>query len=145
MNLFNPQYPTYDAINLEITGYDFPILESYQRFVDRIAKSLEIEISTGWAHPPTKKRIIRYKDNSTNISSEYNLTTYKRYLQLSEVEAPVYSVFLRFIQSGLPEGVKLNVIHHTDFIEESRYVPDRELLELKEQLDKAGGPLKTRK
>jgi large subunit ribosomal protein L48 len=146
LNLLVSQFPTYDVINLEITGYDYPALESYQRFVDRIAKAMDIEISIGWAHPPAKKKIVRFKENSTNISSEYNLTTYKRYLQLTEVQAPSYNVFLRFIQSGLPEGVNLSVVHHTDLIEESRYVPDKELLELKDQLDKAGGPiLKTRK
>lgn len=146
LDLLKPQYPTYDVINLEITGYDYPVLESYQRFVDRIAKSLDLEISQGWAHPPTKKKIIRYKENSTNISSEYNLTTYKRYLQLTDVQSPIYAVFLRFIQSGLPEGVKLAAVHHTDVLEESRYVPDKELLELKDQLDKAGGPItKTRR
>lgn len=138
-----PEHPTYDVINLEISGYDYPLLESFQRFVDRIAKSLDLDISQGWAHPTMKKKILRYKENSTNVSSEYDLTTYKRYLQLTEVQAPIYPVFLRFVQSGLPEGVKLSVLHHTDLIEESRYVPDKELLELKDQLDKAGGPLKT--
>lgn len=120
-------------------------MESYQSFVDRIAQSLDLSVKTAWAHPPSKKKILRYKENSNQISSEYNLTTYKRYLQITECEAPIFSLFVRFIQSGLPEGVKLSVIHHTNFIEESRYVPDKELLDLRDQLDKAGGPLKTRK
>lgn len=65
---------------------------------------------------------------------------YERFIQISEVQAPVYPVFLRFIQTALPDGVTISVIHHTDFIEESRYVPDKELLDLKAQLEKAGGP-----
>lgn len=145
LHLLKPQHPTYDVINLEISGYDYPLIESFQRFVDRIARSLSIDISQGWAHPPCKKKIILYKENSTNVSTEYNLTTYKRYLQLTEVQAPIYATFIRFVQSGLPEGVTLSALHHTDLIEESRYVPDKELLDLKDQLDKAGGPLKTRK
>lgn len=110
MNLLKPQHPTYDIINLEIIGYDYSLLESFQRFVDRIAKSLDLDVSSGWAHPPTKKKIIRYKENSTNINSEYNLTTFKRYLQLNEVQAPIYNVFVRFIQSGVPEGMKLFIL-----------------------------------
>lgn len=82
----------------------------------------------------------RYKPNSTTVESDYNLTSYERYVQISDIQAPVYPLFLRFIQAGLPEGVTLNVIHHTDFIEESRYVPDKDLLDLKAQLEDAGGP-----
>ncbi|XP_070498812.1 large ribosomal subunit protein mL48 [Chironomus tepperi] len=136
-----PKYPTYDVINVKITGYDYPILESYQRFVHRIAESLDFDVSECWAHPPKKTRVVRYKPNSSNIESEYNLTKYERYIQISDILAPIYPVFLRFVQSGLPEGVTLSVVHHTDFIEESRYVPDKELLDLKAQLEAAGGPI----
>lgn len=73
------------------------------------------------------------------------MTTFQRFLQISDIQAPIYPVFLRFIQSALPEGVTLSIVHHTDFIEESRYVPDKELLDLKSQLEKAGGPLKSGK
>ena len=140
-----PPYPTYDIINVKITGYDFPILESYQRFVHRIATALDLDVSENWAHPPKKENVIRYKPNSAVVDSEYKLTTYERYVQISDIEAPTYPLFLRFIQSGLPEGVTLSVVHHTEFIEESRYVPDKDLLDLKAQLDAAGGPLSTKK
>lgn len=141
LELMKPKHPTYDVINVKITGFDYPILESYQRFVHRIAESLDFDVSECWAHPPKKTRVIRYKPNSSNIESEYNLTKYERYIQISDIQAPIYPVFLRFIQSGLPEGVTLSVVHHTDFIEESRYVPDKELLDLKAQLEAAGGPI----
>lgn len=139
-----PPHPTYDVINVKISGFDFPILENYQRFIHRMAESLELDVSECWAHPPKKIKIIRYKENSTNVDAEYNMTTYERFLQISDLQAPIYPVFLRFIQTALPEGVKLSVVHHTDFIEESRYVPDKELLDLKVQLEKAGGPLGSR-
>ncbi|KAG5682091.1 hypothetical protein PVAND_011470 [Polypedilum vanderplanki] len=152
-SLYNPPYlelmkkkhPTYDVINVKMTGYDFTVLESYHKFVHKIAKSLDLEIEESWAHPPKKTKIIRYKPNSTNIEAEYSLTAYERYIQLADVESPIYPVFLRFIQAAIPEGIKLSVVHHTDLTEESRYVPDKELLDLKAQLEAAGGPLKTRK
>lgn len=139
-----PEYPTYDVINVKISGYDFPILESYQRFVHRIATSLDLDVSECWAHPPKKEHIIRYKPNSTVINSEYKLTTFERFVQINDIQAPIYALFLRFIQNGLPEGVTLSVVHHTDVLEESRYVPDKDLLDLKAELDAAGGPRKTR-
>jgi large subunit ribosomal protein L48 len=110
-----------------------------------MADSLEINIIDNWAHPPKKSKIIRYKENSTNIETEYNLTNYERYVQIADIQAPIYSVFMRFLQSAQPEGIKMSVVHHTNLIEESRYVPDKELLELKDQLDKAGGASKKRR
>jgi large subunit ribosomal protein L48 len=141
----NKPHPTYDVINVKMTSFDYTVLESYHRFVHRVAKSLDFEIEDSWAHPPKKTKIVRYKPNSTNLETEYNLTAYERYIQLEDVQSPIYSVFLRFIQTAIPEGVKLSVVHHTDFTEESRYVPDKELIDLKAQLEAAGGALKSRK
>lgn len=145
LDALKPEFPTYDVINVKITGYDFPILESYQRFVHRIAESLQLDVSECWAHPPKKEQIVRYKPNSALVESEYKLTTYERYVQINDIEAPTYPLFVRFIQTGLPEGVTLSIVHHTDFLEESRYVPDKDLLDLKAQLEAAGGPITKKK
>lgn len=137
-----PKYPTYDCLNFKITGYDFTVLESYQRFMHKFAEALDLDVSECWAHPPKKERIVKYKPNSSTIESEYNMTTYIRFIQISEIQAPIYTLYLRFIESAIPEGVTLSVIHNTDKVEESRYVPDKNLLDLKVQLEEAGGPLK---
>lgn len=141
LDAMKPEFPTYDVINVKITGYDYPVLESYQRFVHKAAKFLELDVSECWAHPPKKEQIIRYKPNTAVVDSEYLLTTYERFVQISDIQTPVYPLFIRFIQSGLPQGVTLSVVHHTDFLEESRYVPDKDLIDLKAQLDAAGGPI----
>lgn len=141
LDLMKPPHPTYDILNLKINGYDYPLLESYQRYVHRIAESLDFNVSDCFAFPPHKHKILRYKGGSSNIETEYNLTTYERYIQIMDAQVPIFQVFLRFIQAGIPEGVTLSVVHHTDFIEESRYVPDKELIDLKAQLEAAGGPL----
>ncbi|CAO1398725.1 unnamed protein product [Diamesa hyperborea] len=145
LNSLKPEFPVYDTLNVRITGYDFPLLESYQRFVHRIAEALNLDVSECWAHPPKHTQILRYKPNSAVVDSEYKLTTYERYVQVSDIQAPTYPLFLRFIQSGLPEGVTLKICHHTEDIEEARFVPDKDLLELKAQLNEAGGPISTKK
>lgn len=85
-------------------------------------------------------QIQRLKPQSTVIETEYKLITYNRTIQLANVAAPLYQVLLRTCQAAQPEGVALRVVEHSDDHEEVRYVPDRELLELKEQLDEMGGP-----
>lgn len=50
--LMKSPHPTYDMINVKISGFDFPILENYQRFIHRMAESLELDVSECWAQPP---------------------------------------------------------------------------------------------
>lgn len=79
------------------------------------------------------------------IDAEYKLTEYVRVLQIEDMQAPFYPMLLRLAQAALPEGVSLEVSEHTDDDDEVRYVPDRDLLELKQQLDDLGGPIASKK
>lgn len=145
LDALKPECPTYDVINVKISGFNFPVLESYQRFVHRIAVAMDLDVSECWAHPPKKQQIMKYRPNSSVVDSEYKLTTYERYVQINDIESPSYPLFVRFIQQGLPEGVTLSVVHQTDFLEESRFVPDKDLLDLRSQLEAAGGPMTGKK
>ncbi|XP_020807073.1 39S ribosomal protein L48, mitochondrial [Drosophila serrata] len=140
-----PKFPQYESLNVQIKGYDYPQLESYQRFLHGVAEYLELDVSDCYALPPQQTQVQRLRPNSTVIESEYKLTTYERNLQLNNVDAPVYPQFLRLAQSALPEGVSLSVQEHTDDCEERRYVPDKELLDLKSELDRMGGPTTSKK
>ncbi|XP_068151475.1 large ribosomal subunit protein mL48 [Drosophila tropicalis] len=140
-----PKFPQYESLNVQIKGYDYPILESYQRFLHGLAEYLDLDVSDCYALPPQHTQVQRLRPNSTVIEAEYKLTTYERSLQLSNVDAPVYPQFLRIAQAALPEGVQLSVHEHTDDFEERRYVPDKDLLDLKAELDRMGGPTTTKK
>lgn len=56
--------------------------------------------------------------------------------------APALGSFLRLAQAGLPQGVSIDVVDYMPEQEKARYVPDRELLELKDQLEDMGGASK---
>ena len=49
-------------------------------------------------------------------------------------------ILFEFIQTALPEGVQMNVKTHGRDDEISRYVPNLELMALKDQLTEMGGP-----
>lgn len=57
------------------------------------------------------------------------------------VDVPAWALgtLLRVCRALLPEGCTLNVHEHTIEHEEIRYVPDNELIELKQQLEDMGG------
>lgn len=135
-----PKYPVYETINIQVRGYDYAILENYQRFVHRIAAAMELDIADGWATPPQQTLVQRLKPQSTVVETEYRLHTYNRTVQLANVAVPLYPLLLRVCQAALPEGVALRVVEHSEDHEEIRYVPDRELIELKTLLDDMGGP-----
>ncbi|KAJ6637142.1 39S ribosomal protein L48, mitochondrial [Pseudolycoriella hygida] len=145
LELLKPPYPVYETLNVQIKGYDYAILENYQRYVRKVANAMELEIATAWAAPPEKFKIQKFKPQSSVVESEYVLTLYHRTIQLLQVGAPSVPVLLRLTQAALPEGVSLSFAEHSDEDEENRYVPDRELNEMKKELDELGGPVKKRK
>ncbi|XP_067624871.1 large ribosomal subunit protein mL48 [Eurosta solidaginis] len=147
LDSLKPKYPQYTCLNVQIKGYDFPILESYQRYVHSIAEYLGIDVSDCYALPPQATQVQKLRPNSTVVDAEYRLTIYERNLQINDVDAPIYPVFLRIAQAALPEGVELSIKEHSEEFEERRYVPDRDLLELKAELERiqTGAPAPKKK
>lgn len=137
-----PKYPQYDALDVTIKGYDFPVLESFQKHLHSIAEYMDLDVEDGWALPPKVLKIQRFKPKGTVVDSEYTLNVYERTLQLCNLDAHSYPTFLRLAQQSLPEGVDLQVMEHTEDMDEARYVPDRELMELKNQLEGMQKPIK---
>lgn len=66
-------------------------------------------------------------------------------MQISDIAAPNFPILLRLAQAAQPEGVSISVVEHTEEHEEYRYVPDKDLNELKHQLDEMGGPTKKKR
>lgn len=66
-------------------------------------------------------------------------------LQIYDLPAYFYPVYLRLVQAAIPEGVTLNVIEHQPEHERIRFVPDTELKELQEELEDLGGARKIKK
>merc|ERR1712116_17212 len=83
-----------------------------------------------------------YKPTSMAIDSRYSLNTYERNVQVSELLSTKAPIFFSIIQTALPEGVQLNINHHSPDDELVRYVPDLELNQLKVSLEEMGGPSK---
>lgn len=54
---------------------------------------------------------------------------------MSEVSSIKSSILIRALEASLPQGVILNVDVFDPATEQKRYVPDKELLDLKSTLD----------
>lgn len=94
-----------------------------------------IHVSSSWPLPSQEFKIQKFKTGTTKVISEYNLKLYERNTQMSEVTSLKYSVLIRALEAALPQGVILNVNIYDPTLEEKRYIPDKELIDLKIALD----------
>ncbi|KAI8422288.1 hypothetical protein MSG28_006169 [Choristoneura fumiferana] len=134
-----PDEPVYDCLNLQIKGYDFALLEACQSQIHRYAEVMGLQVDDSWATPAKQLKVQRFKPNSTVVDAEYSLNVYERNVQVVDVPAWALGTLLRVSRAVLPEGCSLNVHEHTIDHEEVRYVPDNQLLDLKQQLEVMGG------
>ncbi|KAJ8963940.1 hypothetical protein NQ314_005271 [Rhamnusium bicolor] len=152
-SLYEPDYlegqkskiPLYDTLNIFIRGYDYPILENYQKFLHNMIKNMDINVEECWANTPQHMQISTYKPKSEVVKAQYNLRVYERAVQITDVSTLQFPVVLRAIEASLPTGVTVEVRPHEESDEEKRYIPDSELNALKQELDDLGGPSKTKK
>ncbi|KAI4488770.1 hypothetical protein M0802_011280 [Mischocyttarus mexicanus] len=131
LEALKPKVPIYPILNIQITGYIYPVLQSYQSFIHRVAKIMDIDVDDSWALPAKELKIQRYKPRSTVVVAEYNLNIYERNIQLADITASQCPSLIRILETALPEGVNLNVTIFDPSIESKRYIPDKDLLELK--------------
>merc|ERR1711911_143104 len=137
-----PEVPVYNLLNIKIQSYDFHVLENFSSYIHKTAENMDIEVTECWAVPCQKHEIHTYKPTSMAIDSRYSLNTYERNVQVSELLSTKAPIFFSIIQTALPEGVQLNINHHSPDDELVRYVPDLELNQLKVSLEEMGGPSK---
>nr|CAG4650682.1 EOG090X0MUO [Sida crystallina] len=135
-----PQVPTLDLINVQLKSFNFPKLENFSSYVHKTAENMGLSVEECWAAPGKSYKIHTLKPASAVIETEYQLSKYERVVQLADVPATKIPLFLEVIQTALPEGVELNVRPHNEEDESDRYIPDLELLQLKEELTDLGGP-----
>ncbi|KAJ8938731.1 hypothetical protein NQ318_005586 [Aromia moschata] len=152
-SLYEPDYlqglkskvPLYDTLNIQLKGYDYPVLESYQKFVHNLLRNMDVNVEECWAVPAQHMQMSLYKPKSEIVSAQHLLRIYERTVQITDVSTLQLPIILRAIESSLPAGVTVTVRPHEDSDEEVRYIPDSELNTLKQELEDLGGPSRTKK
>ncbi|XP_060849083.1 uncharacterized protein LOC132928435 isoform X2 [Rhopalosiphum padi] len=142
LDMLKPDIPEYEKVNIQIKGYDFAILESFQKLVHTIAENMDLEVSDGWALPPKTINVKRFIANSENVETQYTLNVYERNIQVVDVPSTKLSLLIEVVEDSLPAGVKASIHRHTEEQETLRYIPDNELKTLKVQLEEMGGSRK---
>merc|ERR1719510_1307247 len=140
--IFEPDYldaaglvpPTYPAINIQMKGYDFDILESFQSYIHNVAENIGIDVSEAWATPASSYNVFTYADESTAVKDTYTLHLYERNIQIVNVQTTELPVLIDIVRKTLPEGVRLSVHEHKAQHKEARFIPDPFIEEIREEL-----------
>lgn len=66
-------------------GYDYPILENYQKLVHKLAINMEIDVEESWPLPHQDWSVKTFKPNSELVNAEYKLKMYQRVIQVTDV------------------------------------------------------------
>nr|XP_012141486.1 PREDICTED: 39S ribosomal protein L48, mitochondrial isoform X2 [Megachile rotundata] len=129
------EIPVYPILNIQLRGYVYPVIENYQSYIHKLARVLNITVEDGFPFPHREFNVKRFKPGGTVIDSEYDIKIYERDIQVSDVTATNCPIFIRILEATLPEGVSICIDKYDPMIQNKRIIPDKELLELKSQLN----------
>ncbi|XP_037072620.1 uncharacterized protein LOC119093720 isoform X2 [Pollicipes pollicipes] len=100
--------------------------------------ALDVDVNDCWASPHSSCRVTRFKLDSAIVETSYEMKTYERNVQLSELPATVAPLVAELLQRSTPPGVWVRLHPHESQHDDLRYVPDLQLKELKQQLSEVG-------
>ncbi|XP_078037188.1 mitochondrial ribosomal protein L48 [Augochlora pura] len=127
--------PLYPVLNIQIRGYSYPLLESYQSLIQKLTNELDVDIDDSYAFPHRDLKIERYRKQSSLTESEYNFKIFERDIIISNVNSTKLPILVRILEATLPTGVSLEIKEYDPAIEVKRVIPDKELYDLKVELD----------
>jgi ribosomal protein S10 len=138
-----PDVPEFKELHIKLKGYDCPTLESYAKYVHRVARVVfHLETDT-WASPAKCLQAKTFHPKSVNVNQKYDLQIFDRTVSAQNVPLTTVPLLLQFIHKNCPEGVEVSLKEPDPEEEEYRYVPDYEVLELQAQKEFiASGKLK---
>ncbi|KOC64992.1 39S ribosomal protein L48, mitochondrial, partial [Habropoda laboriosa] len=127
--------PNCPTLNIQIKGYKYPLLESYQSFIHKLAKALNVTVEDSFPFPHAEFKIKRFKRGTAVVDAEYQLKIYERDVQISNVSSIKYPIFIRLLEATLPEGVSLCIDQYDPVLQKNRLIPNKELLDIKSDLN----------
>ncbi|XP_030749832.1 uncharacterized protein LOC115877703 [Sitophilus oryzae] len=142
LDALKPKIPLYEALNIQVRGYDYPVLENYQKYLHNIINNMDINVEDAWAVPAQVMKITTYKPQSEVVDGQYELKTYERVIQVTDISTVQLPLLLRVIEASTPAGVTIDVAVHDEYHDKARYVPDSQLKALQQELVDLGGPSK---
>ncbi|XP_059161068.1 uncharacterized protein LOC131944460 [Physella acuta] len=130
-----PDIPEYKALHIVMRGYDFPVLESYAKYLHKAVESIFKLESDAWATPAKSTEVRTFHQNSSTVNEKYSLIKYDRTVMVENIPTTTVPILLQFIRRHCPQGVEVSLKEPSAEEEEARYVPDYQVKELQTTKD----------
>lgn len=129
---FEPDYldtegaviPIYPPLNVQVKGYDFHLLESFQSFVHNVAENMGVDVDHAWATPSKTYDVSTFHEGGIRVRDVNHLSKYERNVQLVGLRSIDAPILFDIMRTCLPEGVELSVHPHLQEHYEHRWIPD---------------------
>ncbi|KAK3799184.1 hypothetical protein RRG08_054313 [Elysia crispata] len=128
-----PDIPEFESIHINMKGFDYPVLESYAKYVHKSVNTIFQLESDAWPAPAKSSQVKTFHPNSTAVNDKYDLQNYERTVVVEDVPTTTMPILLEFVRKNCPEGVVVFVKEPNPEEEEARYVPDYEVIELQKE------------
>ncbi|XP_045167333.2 39S ribosomal protein L48, mitochondrial-like isoform X2 [Mercenaria mercenaria] len=129
-----PDVPEYETLNIKIQGYDFPVLESFSKYVYRVASNMDIDCSR-YPVPAKKLDINSLQFQSKVVTDSFKLNYYERVVQLQNLPSTKLQILLEMICGNTPEGVNVTLKENTLEDEEMLYIPDHQKRKIEQMIE----------
>lgn len=115
---------TEKKLNVQLCGYDFTVLESYQSFVHRTCENMGVDVEECWATPCRSIDVKTYQEGGTIVKDTYSINMFERNVQIHSIRSIDLPMLLYLLRHTIPEGVRLSVHEHEEEHFEARFIPD---------------------
>ncbi|VDD83485.1 unnamed protein product [Mesocestoides corti] len=103
-----PPIPLYPKLQFCLKGYDFPMLERYEKYIARVLKRWAAAVDS-FPLPPKKTLYKLYYPNSTKVRVDFDLSLYCRIVCAEKIKTVDLPIIFDLFQQNLPEGIHLTV------------------------------------
>ncbi|KAF4108361.1 39S ribosomal protein L48, mitochondrial [Onychostoma macrolepis] len=117
----------FGLFNVCVSGYDMTVVEHYSQYIHNLCNHLDITVDESYALPTKSTEVMVMQEQGTKMHVDAVLKTHERVVQVSEMKATLFPIFMDAVLKNQPEGVQLCVKQHTETDFEARFKTRPEL------------------
>lgn len=99
----------FGVFNVCVSGYDMTIVEHYSQYIHNLCNHLNIKVDESYALPTKSTEVMVMQEQGTKMYVDAVLKTHERVVQISEMKATLFPIFMDVVLKNQPEGVRLGV------------------------------------
>uniref|UniRef100_A0A8C1VJ77 Large ribosomal subunit protein mL48 n=1 Tax=Cyprinus carpio TaxID=7962 RepID=A0A8C1VJ77_CYPCA len=117
----------FGVFNVCVSGYDMTLVEHYSQYIHNLCNHLDIKVDESYALPTKSTEVMVMQEQGTKMYLDAVLKTHERIVQISEMKATLFPIFMDVVLKNQPEGVRFCVKQHSETDFQARFKTRPEL------------------